>query len=52
MNSIELNLLHGVKWLIAIAIALSFPEQDEHKRREKLFSELPINDLKTDIDLI
>ena len=48
MNSIELNLLHGVKWLIAIAIALSFPEQDEHKRREKLFSKLPINDLKTE----
>lgn len=31
-----------------IAIALSFPEQDEHKLREKIFSELSIDDLKTD----
>ena len=31
-----------------IAIALSFPDQDEHKLREKVFSELSINDLKAE----
>ena len=32
----------------SIAIALSFPEQDEHKLCEKVFSELSINDLETE----
>ena len=31
-----------------IAIALSFPKQDEQKLCEKVFSELLINDLKTE----
>ena len=31
-----------------VAIALSFPEQDEHKLHEKVFSELSINNLKTE----
>ena len=31
-----------------IAIALSFPDQDEHKLREKVFSALSINDLKAE----
>ena len=31
-----------------IAIALSFPEQDEHKLRGKVFSELSIGNLKTE----
>ena len=31
-----------------IAIALSFPEQDEHKLHEQVFSELSINYLKTE----
>ena len=33
-----------------IAIALSFPEDDEHGIREKVFDELTIADLKTDTD--
>ena len=31
-----------------IATVLSFLEQDEHKLHEKVFSELPIHDLKTE----
>ena len=34
-----------------IAIALSFPEDDEHGIREKVFDELTIADLKTDTGL-
>ena len=49
---IELTAWHGVTDLDqskqGIAIALSFPEQDEHKLREQVFSELSINDLKTE----
>ena len=31
-----------------VAIALSFPEQDEHKLLEKVFSKLSINNVKTE----
>ena len=31
-----------------VAIALSFPEQDEHKLLEKVFSKLSINNIKTE----
>ena len=31
-----------------VAIALSFPEQDEHKLFEKVFSKLSINNVKTE----
>ena len=47
---IELTAWHEVtdwdKSKQGIAIALSFSEQDEHKLREKVFSELSIHDLK------
>ena len=52
MKALSKNFLHGKKNLIqdkqGIAIALSLPEEDESKIKEKVFDQIPLDDLKSD----
>ena len=34
-----------------IAVALSLPEDDEHQIKDKVFDQIPLDDLKSDFEL-